>query len=77
MWWGLVWALIGGAALNKEMLLLAVVGGKALRGILIFTDALNQGLLEWLKLFMSVCHTEGMMKPTGNAKHSGGALLKS
>lgn len=38
VWWGLAWALTGGAALGDKMLLLAAVVGNVLWGnLLIFT----------------------------------------
>lgn len=47
-------------------------GGEGSAGISYLRERSRPGLLERLKLFMSVCRTEGTMQPTGNAKHAGG-----
>lgn len=71
VWFGLL--LWGGAALEEEMLLLAVVVGKALRGILISRNTLSLRFLKGWSCQSAVQKVE----PTGNEKHPGGALLKS
>lgn len=69
VWWGLAWALTRGAALGEEKLLLAKCWETSHKEISFSSCKLQaKERLKWLKLFTSVCYTEGGVDPPGNAK---------